>query len=252
MTIFCFTGTGNSLAVAKRIGGNLISIPQIIDKADQHYKDDVIGVVFPVYWATAPDMVLNFLSKAKFDCEYSFIIATSGGMKTASSLIAERVLKQSGYQFNYMDDVVTVDNSMSMASIEKQIAKKANSNFAPKMTEIIKNIAERKQNQDKKAGAFTNVFSFVISKIPNYENVPKNYLIDQKCNKCETCTKVCPGRNIEVKESVRFGKDCTGCLACLHLCPKNAMHMKRERSSARWRHPEVSLQEIITANNRCE
>jgi hypothetical protein len=28
--IFCFTSTGNSLAVAKQIGGNLISIPQVI------------------------------------------------------------------------------------------------------------------------------------------------------------------------------------------------------------------------------
>jgi len=30
MTIFYFTGTGNSLAIAKSIGGSLISIPQVL------------------------------------------------------------------------------------------------------------------------------------------------------------------------------------------------------------------------------
>jgi flavodoxin len=51
MTIFYFTATGNSLSVAKSIAdetdGNLISIPQVIDSENFHYKDDAIGLVFP-------------------------------------------------------------------------------------------------------------------------------------------------------------------------------------------------------------
>jgi hypothetical protein len=39
-------------------------------------------------------------------------------------------------------------------------------------------------------------------------------------------------------------------MACLHLCPQNALHLRRERSNKRWRNPDVSLQEIIMANNR--
>jgi len=49
MTIFYFTATGNSLALAKRIGGTLVSIPQVVDSENLYYKDDAIGVVFPVY-----------------------------------------------------------------------------------------------------------------------------------------------------------------------------------------------------------
>lgn len=48
MTVFYFTGTGNSLAAAKRIGGEFNSIPQVVDGNDLHYKDDVIGIVFPI------------------------------------------------------------------------------------------------------------------------------------------------------------------------------------------------------------
>ena len=50
MTIFYYTATGNSLAVVKHIGGTPISIPQIVDADDLHYKDDAIGIVFPLHW----------------------------------------------------------------------------------------------------------------------------------------------------------------------------------------------------------
>lgn len=41
MTVFYFTSIGNCLAVAKQFGGNLASIPQVIDSPDTHCKDDV-------------------------------------------------------------------------------------------------------------------------------------------------------------------------------------------------------------------
>ena len=69
MTIFYFTGTGNSLAVAKGIAGDsgkLISIPQVIDSCTTEYKDDCIGIVFPVYGFRAPFMVTDFKSRLHF------------------------------------------------------------------------------------------------------------------------------------------------------------------------------------------
>jgi ferredoxin len=250
MTIFYFTGTGNSLAVAKRIGGTLISIPQVIDSNDQYYNDEVIGVVFPVYWATAPDMVQEFIQKAKFECDYLFLIATSGGMPCASLQIMQKLAKQNGCQFNYLDTVDMIDNSMSTGSIERQISKLSKENFELKMAMIQKNITERKQNPDKKVNIFTNAFSFLVSRIPNYEKMPQKLSVDAKCNLCKICVKTCPAGNIEVNDNVYFGKRCTGCLACVHNCPKNAIHFKWGRGSSRWRHPEVSLNEIIDSNNR--
>lgn len=47
MKILYFTATGNSLAVAKKLGGELISIPQAIKNNQYEIKDDVIGFVFP-------------------------------------------------------------------------------------------------------------------------------------------------------------------------------------------------------------
>ena len=44
MTILYFTATGNSLYVAKRLGGKLISIPQMIKENKYEFSDERIGL----------------------------------------------------------------------------------------------------------------------------------------------------------------------------------------------------------------
>ena len=36
---------------------------------------------------------------------------------------------------------------------------------------------------------------------------------------------------------------------CVHNCPKNAIHLKNEKSNARFRNPEVSVKDLVEANN---
>jgi MinD superfamily P-loop ATPase containing an inserted ferredoxin domain len=82
------------------------------------------------------------------------------------------------------------------------------------------------------------------------DNNAQGYIVNEKCNKCGTCAKVCPAKNIAVTDKVSFSDHCEACLACAHLCPQNAIHLKNEKSDKRWRNPEVSISEIITANSR--
>ena len=54
--------------------------------------------------------------------------------------------------------------------------------------------------------------------------------------------------NIAVTDAVRFADRCEVCYTCVHNCPKNAIHLKSERSAARFRNEHVPLKEIIAAN----
>ena len=69
-TVFYFTGTGNSLYIAKELESHPISIPQVIHQAQLEFAADKIGIVAPVYGHEVPAMVKDFLKKARFQTNY--------------------------------------------------------------------------------------------------------------------------------------------------------------------------------------
>jgi len=253
MTIFYFTGTGNSLAVAKKIGGEeakLISIPQIIDSDTTHYKDDVIGLVFPIYGFDAPQMVRKFLDRVKLEAGYTFTIGTYGNIAGGAMRLVQKRAVKNGYGFDYANSLLMVDNFLPIFEIGKQVDKLPQKNVEASLDKIIADINERKMIKKRVspiAGTSGSLFSCFMGsgKYPH-----KRFRINERCNQCGICAKVCPAKNIEVASKVEFSTLCERCFACLHLCPQNALHHKKQKSEQRWIHPDVSLKDIIAANNR--
>jgi len=251
MIIFYFTGTGNSLAVAKRIGGNLISIPQIINLDNQHYKNDVIGVVFPVYALAAPLMVRQFLRKAKFEADYIFAIGTYGGIPGTAMMNIQKLALKSGNRFDYTANILMVDNFLPTFDVKKEIVKIPKKNIDANIAKVIEDIQNRKHNQATGSLAW-RFLSPIINGAIKYDKYALRFIVKEECNKCGICTKVCPKANITVSANVHFSNNCSACFACIHLCPQNAIHLKNQKSKKRWRNPEVSLNEIISANNQLD
>ena len=74
-----------------------------------------------------------------------------------------------------------------------------------------------------------------------------------RCVGCGICQQVCPIGNIELanKKAKRIHKTCDFCLACVHNCPFKAIDVKNEKNpDARYRHPQISLKDIVKANNQ--
>ena len=78
MTIFYFTATGNSLEVAKSLGGRCVSIPSVFDSDKLCFEDDAIGVVFPCHFSDIPMPVSLFLRKVTLNTPYLFGVVTLG------------------------------------------------------------------------------------------------------------------------------------------------------------------------------
>lgn len=249
MTVFYFSATGNSLAVAKQIGGNLISIPQVIDGPETHYKDDVIGIVFPIFCLTMPKMVSAFLSKVTLEADYTFAIGTYGNVPGSCMQNVQKFAQQHGYRFDYANALLMLDNYLPVFEVEAQIQKMPQKRVEEMTAGIVSDIHGRKKLQ---AGASigAKLMTSAVKIIPPMDKNALGYIVDSKCTQCGTCAKVCPAKNVTVAEKVRFGERCEGCLACVHLCPKNALHLKNEKSEKRWRHPSVSVAELVSANNR--
>ena len=250
MTIFYFTSTGNSLAVAKRIGGTLISIPQIVDAPEPLYRDDAIGVIFPIYGFSTPRIVRAFLNKVKLEADYLFAIGTYGNMPGAAMVNVQKQAQRNGYRFDYANHLLMVDNFLPIFEMDAEAKKLPAKKVEEKTAKIVADINSRKHIQAQAALPFRALTTILEAVMPSSSKNAQKYLVNDKCIKCGICAKVCPAKNINITDKVNFSLQCEGCLACIHLCPQNALHLKNQRSGKRWRNPDVTLNEIIGANNR--
>ena len=57
--VFYFTGTGNSLYIAKKLDAAPISIPQIIRRENLTFRAEQIGIVCPIYGHEMPAYMIN-------------------------------------------------------------------------------------------------------------------------------------------------------------------------------------------------
>jgi len=104
--IYYFTGGGNSLAAARdlaeRLDGALIPIPSVAEQDRVTTDAEVIGMVFPVYFASLggsgiPFIVDRFARKLEgIASKYVFAVCTHQGMAHATLENLDRILRSRG------------------------------------------------------------------------------------------------------------------------------------------------------------
>ena len=222
-----------------------------MNEENLNYKDDIIGVIFPIYGCTVPKIVKGFLKSVKFEAEYIFAIGTYGMTKGTTMETAQKIALESGYRFDYVNQVLMLDNCQPQFDIAKEKEKLPGKKVDESIAKIIEDIKQQKK-VIAKSGFSDKAATWLCETVLNIEkdDYAKNYNVDDNCIKCGTCAKVCPMANIKVTSSVEFFDHCACCQACIHACPKHAIHFKRERNTERWRNYDVKLSEIIAANNQ--
>ncbi len=231
MTICYFTATGNCLYVAERIGGTLLSIPQLMKQNKIEIHDDAVGIVCPTYVGEMPKMVRAFMEKASIHTDYFFFVATYGMYETVVRSHAEAVAKKAGLKLAYVNTIKMVDNYLPGFEMQNQIDTLPEKNVEGQIVVVVADIEARKKNAKrtnalKQAGlaAANGAISHTILK----GSAAKSYIVSDNCVRCGICAKVCPAGNIKVTDKVEFGTRCEVCYACLHNCPKNALHLNLE------------------------
>jgi len=75
----------------------------------------------------------------------------------------------------------------------------------------------------------------------------KNFWVNEKCNSCSICAKVCPAGNISfIEGKPKWNHKCQQCYACLQWCPEQALEYgKNTPKYERYQHPEIKLKDII-------
>ena len=251
MTICYFSATGNCLYVAKRIGGTLLSIPQLMKQNDIEITDDAVGIVAPVYAVEMPMMVKDFLSKAKIKTDYFFFVYTYGMGYAAAFAHVEQVCREKGLKLSYINAIQMVDNYLPGFEMQNQIDTLPKKNVEGQLEKLLSDITNRNETPVKISTADKaqmTMYQKMLAKRILRKDTAQGYIVNNNCILCGICAKVCPADNITVTDKVHFANRCEVCYACLHNCPQNAIHMKNEKSSVRFRNENISLKDIIEAN----
>ena len=84
-TIYFFSGTGNSLTIARGISDKLgdcelVPIAKVWQVEDLKATDEKIGFIFPLYYSGTPKIVNDFVNKIDLsNSDYFFTVVISGG-----------------------------------------------------------------------------------------------------------------------------------------------------------------------------
>lgn len=243
MKILYFTATGNSLYLAKMIGGELLSIPQLIRHGKYEIEDEEIGIVFPTYNGDMPEIVEDYLGLAELKCDYLFALTTYG---STPSLVLNRICKfliTRGIQVNYTNGVRMISNHARFFDMDAAV-KYRNPHESSDIAQIVSDIEKHVDNR------YTTTDTGFVSQKRRKTRLLVN---NSTCTQCSICTLVCPILNIYIDvddNELKFFDECEPCFACLHACPQNSIQLPVQAGDSHYINPNIKLGEIIRSNRQ--
>lgn len=235
--IFFFSGTGNSLYVAKQFSGNPISIPQEMRKAERDYVADSTGIVCPVYYGEIPGYVQRFLQSSKFQAAYFFFILTYGSSPMIAPQFAADYAGKCGIKVDYAATILMVDNYLPY--FDMQVEKSMDKHVTEQIAAALKDVKARKKGIPTPTKSenewYAKVRQFNLQN-PSFNSGSQITMTD-KCVGCGVCTRVCPQGNCYLEEGRAQEK---GNLRVLHgLHPE--LSCKRHRPEYRRQESECAI-----------
>lgn len=240
MTIYYFSGTGNSLDISKKIasefsGCTVLPVSREMG-ADKAIKDSEIGFVFPVFAYGPPRMIRDFILSKRFTRDqYVFAVANCGGTPGDTLGITSKLVKKNGGRLSAGFIVKAQSHPMNnngMTGIIKFMydisGKKPFGTFDDRKEEILSVVRGHSRNRFDRSSFAANVMGTMISSMAMkmLSKTAAQFHTDGNCTSCGSCVKICPRGNISlVEKRPVWGDDCEACNACIQWCPSMAIHM---------------------------
>jgi ferredoxin len=254
-TIFYYTGTGNSLWVARKIAdklgdADLFSLSECTDKM-KTIDSQIVGLVFPVYIWGVPAPVVRFINTLNgLQADYVFAIAVNGGQVANTLVQLKRIMAENrlslsaGFQITMPSNYIPWGGPGPKEEQHKrfELAQEKISHIAVRIKEKVCMPVEKGPLWQRIL--FTAIYKMSFSQVPKMD---RQFWADDKCNKCGTCYKVCPATNITLLEGKPvWNHRCEQCFACLQWCPQEAIQYgKKTPKYERYHHPEIILKDVI-------
>ncbi|MFW9924447.1 MAG: EFR1 family ferrodoxin [Candidatus Thorarchaeota archaeon] len=260
--IYYFSGTGNTIHVAKELEKRLANvtlkpiISELKKEKEIRTEAEVVGILFPIHAHTFPLVVEKFLKR--IDCTSAKYVFAISSRLCASKVFTSmnRILKKKGRildasfavntPINYIP-IFSVPKPDEIAKIEEDLQTKLDS-----IQRIITNQETFHLNTGFLVFILANTllaFSHFLFKNTKYFGLQKSFYADEKCQSCGNCERICLSNQITLVEGKPVWNQniqCTYCFACISYCPTQAIQAKgkRTKKKGRYHHPGITLKEI--------
>ena len=259
-----FSGTGNSLAIARyvadRLGGDLIPVIRAADRSQEEREADTIGLVFPIYDFRSPRCIFDYLETVTdIETKYVFAICTHGTAAPGQSLKrVQAAIESRGGRLSGGFAVPMPHNGVGCGLFSD--SKRASLLQAWKGTadEICEYVLRCDRGRvDSSRAAFAMLRPSMLRLAPVILRFLRALVTrgskglgltaSDACTACGVCARVCPTENIELRgKTPVWGDRCLTCFACLHWCPENAISLGGlNLGITPYHHPDVTLADML-------
>ena len=225
--IYYFSGTGNSLRVARHLAENLEDHLSPMTSAS-FIDDETIGLVFPVYAWSIPNVVEEFARNIQVsEGRYLYAVMTCGDDVGYADKVLESVL---GRKLNAAFSVQMPNTYVCLPGFDidsSELCAKKLSAEPDAVRRISQSIKAKESVRSLCRGGLPWTKTYIIRPVFNCFLLTDMYFYvdSSRCTSCRKCQKVCPVRNVKLSENrPQWQSRCSGCLACYHACPHHAIH----------------------------
>lgn len=240
--ILYFSGTGNSLYIAKRIqaaiGGEIKYIPNYNGTGSEF---DKIVLVTPIYSFGMPKYVYELIPK--LDRMVPIVVVQNfGGMIGGADYLMYEYCSKNGVNLQSLFLLQMPENFTTTFTVPELYIKRVLNNAEKRIDKIIEDIKNKNyvlpSKKKTKEGMFLKNYS-------NWYKVAQNFVVNDKCLKCQKCVSICPAKNIILDDGkIKFGTKCIACLGCYHRCSQKAILYKNHKKKDRYVNPNINENDI--------
>lgn len=246
--IYYFSGTGNSLAVARDISGKangkLISIPAVMDKESIKTDAGVIGMVFPVYHGDIPFIIRRFVTKMNsLDKKYIFGVCTYGDSPCLAIKYLDKMIKSRGGKlaagfavnmpYNYITPSFVLNGffksfALREIAIEKQ--QELFTNWKKKLESIYEFVHTRKEGEFETSA---EIIEHLVDYFHLRETLGKTVWL--KIAGFEGHTNLSFQESLQLMDwGFKYDDKCNGCGICSKIFPVRNIKMFDDKPA--WQH----------------
>lgn len=240
--ILYFSGTGNSLHIAKKVQERFSGGIKYIPKYQGNGKEfDVIFLVTPIYSYGMPKHVYDLLPKLNKKSKL-YIIQNYGGMVGGADHLTYTYCKKYGLNIQGVWTIKMTENYTLSFTVPKFYLNKALKTCNVKIEKVLNEIESGKNSIPKKKRTKEEKY---LKNMSNWHIIGSRFHTSDDCVKCGKCISLCPVGNIFLKDGkICFGDKCVACLGCYHRCPQKAIKYQNKKKSFRYINPFIDENEI--------